>query len=77
MPYLSVPDYALFVGAAFASQMHMVECQSSCLVKVENLKLVEPQIIGWGLYFSEMELFMTELVASALTYTSYTEVGGE
>ena len=33
------------------------------LVEMENTEPVEPQIIGWGRYFSEMELFMTELVA--------------
>jgi len=30
-------DYALFVGTAFASQMHVVECQSSCLMKMDTL----------------------------------------
>ena len=30
---------------------------------MENIEPAEPQIIGWRRYFSEMELFMTELVA--------------
>ena len=30
---------------------------------MENIEPAEPQVIGLGWYFSEMELFMTELVA--------------
>ena len=44
---VSVLDCALFLGAAFASQMHVVECQSSCVMQMENLELVEHQIIRW------------------------------
>ena len=54
---MSALDCALLVGAAFASHMHVVERQSSCLM--ENLEPVEPLIMGWGRYFSEIELFMT------------------